>query len=65
MSVFERYLTLWVFVAGVALGQFPPGVVQVLAFAPLVAFPLGISAITVRVVNRSKSWCEKAGTAPR
>ena len=30
MSVFERYLTLWVFVCivvGIALGQFLPGVV--------------------------------------
>ena len=33
MSVFERYLTVWVFlciVAGIALGQLLPGVFQVL-----------------------------------
>jgi ACR3 family arsenite transporter len=47
MSVFERYLTVWVFlciVAGIALGQFLPGVFQVIGGLSVaqVNLPVGI-----------------------
>ena len=47
MSVFERYLTIWVFlciVIGIALGQFLPGVFQVIGGLSVaeVNLPVGI-----------------------
>ena len=47
MSVFERYLTVWVFlciVAGIALGQFFPGVFQAVGRMEIaqVNLPVGV-----------------------
>jgi arsenite transporter len=47
MSVFERYLTVWVFlciVVGIALGQFLPGVFQVIGGLSIaqVNLPVGL-----------------------
>lgn len=47
MSVFERYLTVWVFlciVAGIALGQFMPGVFQAIGRMEIaqVNLPVGL-----------------------
>jgi len=62
MSLFERYLTVWVFlciVAGIALGQFLPVPFQVLGRMEVAPVML----LVVRVVNASKGWYE-AGRFP-
>ncbi len=48
MSIFERYLTVWVFlciVVGIALGQFMPGVVQLVGAAEIAKVNLPVAVL--------------------
>jgi ACR3 family arsenite transporter len=48
MSIFERYLTLWValcIVAGVVLGQFMPGVFQAIGAAEVARVNLPVAVL--------------------
>jgi ACR3 family arsenite efflux pump ArsB len=63
MSLFERWLTLWValcIVAGVALGHVVPGF-----FHAVIEVPVMLTVVWM--VNRSKHWvrARAAGTADR
>ncbi len=69
MSVFERYLTVWVFlciVIGIAAGQMAPGVFQAVGRLEVaqVNLPVGllievpVMLLVVKVVNASKGWYE-------
>lgn len=50
MSLFERALTVWVFLIGSAQGAAAPSAFQVIA-----------SLAVVRIANRSKDWDEAGG----
>jgi ACR3 family arsenite transporter len=70
MSLFERWLTLWVFlciIAGVALGQWFPAPFQALGRMEVaqVNLPVGllievpVMLLVVKLVNRSRGWYER------
>lgn len=56
MSVFERYLTVWVFlciVIGIALGQFLPGVFQIIGGLSVAQVNLPTDQLTQVALNDS------------
>ena len=64
MSLFERYLTLWVFlciIAGIALGHFLPGLFGAISAMEdaRVNLPVPVMLSVVWIVNNSKGWYER------
>ena len=78
MNLFERYLTLWVFlciIAGIALGRLFPAAFQAAGGTELTRINLPVAALVwlvevpvmlavARMVNRSRAWYERRPGIP-